>query len=102
MYDVDGNGVIDIQEMTKIVQVSDFFSLSIVCWVIQKCIQEELRKQEKDKTQFLFTFSSLLAFEDSSFKCLNRFFFSFCLIFIQSFMTKENGNIYVNHYDEHA
>lgn len=23
MYDVDGNGVIDIQEMTKIVQVSD-------------------------------------------------------------------------------
>lgn len=25
MYDVDGNGVIDIQEMTKIVQVSSIF-----------------------------------------------------------------------------
>lgn len=25
MYDVDGNGVIDIQEMTKIVQVSATF-----------------------------------------------------------------------------
>lgn len=25
MYDVDGNGVIDIQEMTKIVQVSKIF-----------------------------------------------------------------------------
>ena len=24
MYDVDGNGVIDIQEMTKIVQVSQY------------------------------------------------------------------------------
>lgn len=25
MYDVDGNGVIDIQEMTKIVQVRNYF-----------------------------------------------------------------------------
>lgn len=27
MYDVDGNGVIDIQEMTKIVQVSDDWAM---------------------------------------------------------------------------
>uniref|UniRef100_A0A182WJQ0 EF-hand domain-containing protein n=1 Tax=Anopheles minimus TaxID=112268 RepID=A0A182WJQ0_9DIPT len=29
MYDVDGNGVIDIQEMTKIVQI--IFSIALTC-----------------------------------------------------------------------
>lgn len=34
MYDVDGNGVIDIQEMTKIVQVSFIpAKCSKICWV---------------------------------------------------------------------
>lgn len=34
MYDVDGNGVIDIQEMTKIVQVSDDWAVNGDTWHI--------------------------------------------------------------------
>lgn len=41
MYDVDGNGVIDIQEMTKIVQVSNYICILIlnIVWFIY--IEEE-------------------------------------------------------------
>jgi len=50
MYDVDGNGVIDLQEMTKIVQVciGFYFELNKVMigfFCTRKCKNKEERKQ---------------------------------------------------------
>ena len=38
MYDVDGNGVIDVQEMTKIVQVG------AAVWLVRMIYSEKIRK----------------------------------------------------------
>lgn len=42
MYDVDGNGVIDIQEMTKIVQVSILLEV-VVDWIVIKEVKVDIK-----------------------------------------------------------
>ena len=43
MYDVDGNGVIDQDEMTKIVQVDKYFKhWNLLLFSIRRCFSENI------------------------------------------------------------
>lgn len=97
MYDVDGNGVIDIQEMTKIVQVYRF---RIMYFILTKKLGHKLMFKDQDTLSgcFLSKFQYVISCNaiDTYVRKLQRkshlkliFFFFFMLTFIPIFMTKD-------------